>query len=80
MHWPESYDVARRSLPAAWRINLCPAIIATVLREMLTSAFNLSRAVRPQIGEINSIPEGTGVVPPPIDHLVARFVKPLSQI
>ena len=55
-------------LPTAWRLNLCPEIIATVLRETLTGACNLPRAGCLRIGAIDLIPEATGVVPPPIVH------------
>jgi len=53
---------------------------ATVPREMLTGAFNLPRAGCLRIGAIDLIPEDTGVVPPPIVHLVAGFVKHLPHI
>jgi len=66
-------------LLAAWRLNLCPEIIATLPRETLAIAFNLSRAGRLQIGAIDMNPKGTGVVPPPIVHLVAGLVKHLPH-
>jgi hypothetical protein len=44
---------------------------------MLTGAFNLCKAGCVPIEAINMITEGTGVVPPPIVHLVAGFVKHL---
>ena len=67
-------------LPAAWRLNLCPGIITTVPSEVLTGAFNLSLAGCLLIGEIFFIPEGPGVVPPVIVHLVTGFVKHLPHI
>jgi len=67
-------------VPAAWRLNLCPEIIATVPREKLASAFNLPRAGYLRIGAIGLIPEGTGIVLPPIVHLVMGFFKHLPQI
>jgi len=78
--WSNGQEVAWFVLPAAWRLNLCPEIIATVPRGMLTGAFNLPRAGCLLIGAIDLIPEGTGVVPPPIVHLVAGFVKHLPHI
>jgi hypothetical protein len=80
IQWSNGQGVAWLVLPAAWRLNLCPEIIATVLREMLTGAFNLPRAGCPRIGAIDLISEGTGVVAPPIVHLVAGFVKHLHHI
>jgi len=41
IQWSNGQEVAWYVLPTAWRLNLCPGIIATVPREMLTSAFNL---------------------------------------
>jgi hypothetical protein len=73
-------DVTWFVLPAAWRLNLCPEIIATIPRETLTGAFNLPHAGFLLIGAIDLISEGTGVVPPPTVHLVAGFVKYLPHI
>jgi len=67
-------------LAAAWRHNLCPEIIATIPRETLAGEFNLSWAGWLLIGANALIPEGTGLVPPPIVHLVAGFVKRLPHI
>ena len=47
---------------------------------MLTGAFNLSQAGCLQIGVIELIPEGMGVVPPQIVHSVVGFVKHLQPI
>jgi len=47
---------------------------------MLTSPVNLPRAGWLRIGAIDLIPEGTGIVPPPILHLVAGLVKHLPHI
>jgi len=80
IQWSEGQEVAWLLLPAAWRLNLYPVIIATIPRETLAGAFNLSRAACLRIGGNNLIPEGTGVVPPPIVHLVAGCVKPLPHI
>jgi hypothetical protein len=80
IQWSKGQEVTWLVLPAAWRLNLCPEIIATVPRETLTSAFNLSQAGCLQIGAIDLFPEGTGVVPPPIVHLVSGFVKHLTNI
>jgi len=80
IQWSNSQDVAWLVLPAAWRLNLCPEIIATVPREMLTGACNLSRVGCLQIGSIDMIPESTGVVLPPIVHFVKGFVNHLPQI
>jgi len=80
IQWSNCQEVAWFVLPTAWRLNLCPEIIATVPRETLTSAFNLPRAGCLRIGAIDLIQEGTGVTPPPILHLVAGFVKHLPHI
>jgi len=56
-------------------MKLCAAIIASVRREMFTGGINLLRASCLWIGTTNWIPEGIGVVPRPIVHLVAGFVK-----
>jgi hypothetical protein len=63
-----------------WQLNFCPEIIVTVAREKLTSAFNLPQAGCLQTGAIDLIPEGTGIVPPPIVLLVLGFVKHLPDI
>jgi len=80
IQWSNGQEVAWLLLPAAWRLNLCPEIIGTVPREMLAGVFNLSRVGCLRIGAIDLIPEGTGVVLPPIVHLVAGFVKHLRHI
>jgi hypothetical protein len=80
IQWPNGQEVSWLVLPAAWWLNLCPGIIATVLRESLAGAYNLPQAGCLQIGEIDLIPEGMGVVPPPIVHLVAGFITHLPQI
>jgi len=80
IQWSNGQEVAWLVLPAAWWLNLCPEIIATLPRETLAGAFNLSRAGCLRIGAIDLIPEGTGVVPPPIVHLIAGFVKHLPHI
>jgi hypothetical protein len=66
IQWSNSQVVAWLVLPAAWWLNVCPEIIATVPRETLTVAFNLPPAGSLQIGAIDLIPEGMGVVPPPM--------------
>jgi len=80
IQWSNGQEVAWFVLPTAWRFNLCPGIIATIPREILTGAFNLPRAGCLRIGAIDLIPEGTGIVPPPIVHLVTGFVKHLPHI
>jgi len=45
IQWSNGQEDAWLVLPAAWWLNLCPEIIATVAREMLAGAFNLSQAV-----------------------------------
>jgi hypothetical protein len=80
IQWCNIQEVSWFVLPAAWRIYLCPEIIATVPRETLTSAFNLPQASCLLIGAINLIPESTEVVPPPIVHLVMGFVNHLPHI
>jgi len=78
--WSNGQEVAWLVLPTAWWLNLCPEIIATVPRETLGGAFNLSRAGCLRISPIDLIPERTGVVPPPIVHLITGFVKHLPHI
>jgi len=73
-------DVAWLVLPADWCPNSCPKNIPTVPRETLTGAFNFPLAGFLGIGEINLIPEGTVVIPPPIGHLVMVFVKHLPHL
>jgi len=80
IQWCNGQEVAWLVLPAAWWLNLCPEIIATVPRETLASSFHLPRAGCLRIESINFIPEGMGDVPPPIVHLVAGFVKHLLHI
>jgi len=80
MQWSNSQEVAWLVLLAAWRLNLCPGIITTISTEMLSGAFHIHQAGCLWIGVINLIPEGTAVVPPPIVHLVAGFVKHLPHI
>jgi len=73
-------EVALLVLRAAWWLNLSPEIIATLPRATLAGAFNMPRPGCLRIGAINLIPNGTGVVPPPIVHLIAGFVKHLTHI
>ena len=80
MQWSNSQEVTWLVLLAAWRLNLCPAIIATKSTETLSGAFHTHQAGCPWIAAINLIPEGTAVVPPPIVHMVAGFVKHLPHI
>jgi len=80
IQWSNTQEVAWLVLPGAWWLNVCPEIIVTVPRETFASAFNLPRAASLWIGVIDLIPEGTGVVPSPIVHLVAGFVKHLPHI
>jgi len=78
--WSNSEEVAWLVLPAAWRLNLCPVIIATVPREMLAGVLSITWAGCLQIGAIDLIPKGTGVVLPPMVHLIAGYVKHLAHI
>jgi hypothetical protein len=80
MQWSDILDIAWLVLPAAWWLNLCPEIIATLPRETLAGAFNLPQGGCLQIGATYFIPEGTGVVPPANVHLVVGFVKHLLHI
>jgi len=73
-------EVAWLVLPAAWRVNLCRKVIATKPRELLSGAFNYAQRGCLKIGAINLIPEGAGVVPPPLVYLVAGFVTQLPHI
>jgi len=80
IQWSNGQEVTWLVLLATWWLNLCPEIIATVPREILAGVLNLSQAGCLKIGAIDLIPEGTGVVPPPIVHLIAGFVKHLPHI
>jgi hypothetical protein len=80
IQWSDGQDIAWLVLPAAWWLNLCPETIATIPRESLACAFNLPRDGCLRIGAIDLIPEGMGVVLPPIVHLVADLVKHLPHI
>jgi len=80
IQWSNGQEVAWFVPPSAWRLNLCPEIIATIPRETLTGVCNHPRAGCLRIGAIELIPEGTGVIPPLIVHLVAGFVKHLPHI
>jgi hypothetical protein len=64
LQWSNGQDVAWVVHPAAWQLNHCTGIIATLPREMLTSVFNPPLAGCLPIGAINLITEGTWVVPP----------------
>jgi hypothetical protein len=80
IQWSNSQEVAWFEPPTAWRLNLFPGNFATVPIEILTGGFNLPRVDCLWIGVIDLIPEGTGIVPPPIVHVVAGFVKHLPHI
>jgi len=80
VRWSTGQEVAWLALPAAWWRNLCTEIIATIPREMLAGALNFPQGGCLQIGGIDLIPEGTGVVPPPIAHLVVGVDKHLPHI
>jgi len=67
-------------LPEAWQLNHCPEIIATIPRETLSSAFNLSRAGCVRMLAIDLIPEDPVIVPLPIVHWVTGIVKHLPHI
>ena len=66
--------------PAALRLNPCPEVIPTVPGETLAGVNNISQDGWLRIGGIDLIPEGMGVGPPPIVHLVAGFVKYLPHL
>jgi hypothetical protein len=78
--WFNGHDVAWFVLMAAWWLNLCAEIIATVPRETLAGAFNLPQAGSLRIGASDLTHEGTGVEPSPIDHLIMGFVEHLPHI
>jgi hypothetical protein len=73
-------EVAWVQLLTAWRLNHCTEIIPIVPREKLTGVYNLALPGCLRIGAIDLIPEGTGIVPPPIVYLVMGLVKYLPQI
>jgi hypothetical protein len=80
IQWSNGQELAWLVLLAAWWLNLCPEIIATLQRESLAGEFNLPRPGCLRIGATDLTPEGMGVVPPLIFHLVAGFVKHLPHI
>jgi len=80
IQWPKDQDITWLVLPAAWWLNLGPEIIATVPRETLAGAFNFPLAGCLHIAALDLIPEGAGVVPPPIVHLATGVVKHLPHI
>jgi len=67
-------------LSAVCSLNVCPGIIATIPREMLTVAFNLPQGGCLGIGDFDLIPKGMGDIPPPIVSFVAGFVKHLPHV
>jgi hypothetical protein len=80
IQWSHGQEVTWLVLPAAWRLNLCFEIIATVPRETLAGVLNLSQAGCLRIAMIDLIPKGTAVIPHPIVYLIAGFVKHLPYI
>jgi hypothetical protein len=80
IQWSNGQEVAWLVPPAAWWHNVCTEIIATIPTEMLTGGFNLPQVGCLGIGAIELIPEGTGIVQPPIVHLVAGCVKRLPHM
>jgi hypothetical protein len=80
IRWFNGQEVAWLVLPAAWWLNICTEIIATLPRELLAGVLHLPRAGRLLIGTIALIPLGMGVEPPPMVHLVAGFVRHLPHI
>jgi hypothetical protein len=80
IRWSNGQEVASYALPAAWWLDLCPAIIDTMPRATLNSAFNIPSAGCVGIGAINLIPDGTGVLPLSIIHFVPGFVQQLPHI
>jgi len=44
IQWSNGQEVSQLALLATWRLNLCPEIVATVPREMLAGAFNLTQS------------------------------------
>jgi len=80
IQWSNAQEVGWFVLLAPWWLNHCPEIIATVQRDMLGGALIIPWASCLQIGSIELIPEGTGVLPPPIVHMVVGCVKHLPHI
>ena len=80
IQWSNGQEVAWFVLPAAWQLNLCPEIIATVPREPVAYPFIHPPAGSLRFKTIDLIPKGMGVVPLPIFHLVAGFIKCLPHI
>jgi len=80
IQWSNGQEVAWLVQPPAGQLNCSPEIIATLTRETLASTGNLPWAGCLRIGVIDLFPEGTGVVPPPIVHLVVGYVNHLPHV
>jgi len=80
IQWINCQEVTWLLLQADWPLNLCTGMIATIPTEILADAFNLSRAGCLRIGEIDFIPEGTGVVWPRNVHFFTGFVNHLPHL
>jgi hypothetical protein len=80
MQWSNGKEVVWIELPTSWRLNLCPEIISNVPREMITGELKLPRAGYQRIGAIDLNPEGTGIDPPPIIHIVVGFINHLHDM
>jgi hypothetical protein len=75
IQWFSSQGFAWPVLPAAWRLILCLGITTTGSREILAGAFNLYQDGYLRIEAIDWIPDGTGVVPHSMVHLVMGCVR-----
>jgi hypothetical protein len=78
--WFWGQEVTWLVLPEAWGFNHCPLIITSKPDEMLTGVIHLARAGCLLIEAIDSILEGTGLVPRPIVALVGEYVTHLPHI
>jgi len=80
IQWFNGQAISWHGLPAARWLIYFLAIIATIPRAQLTGACNHPWAGCLWTGAIDSIPEGKGVIPLRIVHLLTGFVKHLPHI
>jgi len=79
IQWSNCQDITWLVLLATWRLDLCPPIIATGIRQRLPGTLIPPLAGCLQVRAIYLIPEGSGVVSPAIVHLVMGIVKHLPH-
>jgi len=76
---PQRLHHSIRLIPSIGPIRFLK-ILQSITRNPNRDTFNLPRASCLRIGAIDLIPKGKGVVPPPIVHSVASFIKHLPHV